>query len=103
MDRETGDATVRALDEIRLRMDSYRRLVVATKSGGGTRLGGGYAEQIDEFNREWTVGDTTSAAQVLATFDAELTKLSEAVRRSMATYEASDLAGVEHLNRAEGG
>ncbi|OLF08637.1 hypothetical protein BU204_34055 [Actinophytocola xanthii] len=101
MDRETGDATVRALDQIRDEISTHRRLVDSTQLTGGTRLGGGYAERIDKFIADWTVGESGSVAQVLTTFEEELAKLREAVQRSMATYEASDRGGVEHLRRAE--
>jgi hypothetical protein len=102
VDYATGDATIRALDEIRDELDTYRRLVTQHRIGPGSRLGGGYGEQIDEFNREWTVGDKGSVAEVLDTFRTELARMREAVQRSMVTYEASDQHGVEHLRRAEG-
>lgn len=97
VDPATGDATIRALTDIQREID---QAVLRTSRGSrSSRLGGGYAEEIDRFNREWTESGEGSADGALRQFQQELLRLEEAVRKSMATYEAADAAGVRHLGR----
>lgn len=97
VDQATGAATIQAITAVQEQVDTLRRLASAD---GGTRLGGGYAERVDRFNREWTVAGPGSAVEVMEQFSDQLHRLREAVRQSMAAYEASDASGARHVRRA---
>jgi len=98
VDPATGDATIRALSSIWDEVEQARRRMA--RGGRQTKLGGGYAQQIDSFNQEWTTGANGSALATLTTFQNELRRLEEAVRRCMATYEHDDAVGAENIRRA---
>jgi hypothetical protein len=97
VDRATGAATIQALAAVQEQVDTLRRLASAEAD---TRLGGGYAQRIDRFNREWTVAGAGSAAEVMERFSEQLGRLKEAVRVSMAAYQASDANGERQVERA---
>lgn len=97
VDEATGAATIQAIRSIQDNLDAYRRLT------GNTQLGGGYAEQIDQFNRAWAVDGEDSAAAIMRRFDDELCRLREAVEKCLATYEATDDSGERRVNQAGGG
>jgi hypothetical protein len=99
VDPATGDATIRALTDVEDSIELYRRRV---NSAGlsGTRLGGGYAEEIDRFNGDWTMGGPGSAMDVLNAYGTELRRLKEAVRKCMATYEHADADGAAKVTEA---
>ncbi|MPZ82023.1 MAG: hypothetical protein GEV28_17175 [Actinophytocola sp.] len=99
VDQATGDATIKALTDIQDEVNRYVR------RGGsvvtvGTRLGGGYAEQIDRFIQDWTSTGANSAVTIMNEYVKELERLKEAVRKSMATYEQADEGGAAHINAA---
>lgn len=99
VDPATGDATLAALTAVEEEISRYRRQ--GTRYGmGGTRLGGGYAEQIDRFNGEWTSSGAGSAFEVMDQYVEQLGRLREAVRKSMATYRATDEASEQGITRA---
>jgi len=83
----TGTATMQALTAVQEQVDTLRRLA---SGDADTRLGGGYAERIDRFNRDWTVAGDGSAAEVMDRFSEQLGRLREAVALSMAAYQAAD-------------
>lgn len=99
VDPATGDATIRALAEIEDSIEVYRRRLHRTGTSG-SRLGGGYAEEIDRFNNEWTDGGPNSAMDVMTRYVSELRRLKEAVRKSMVTYENSDARGAKLVTDA---
>jgi hypothetical protein len=101
VDDLTGSATIQAIDTVREQLGTFRRL--AANSASATRLGGGYAQLIDQFNREWSVSGDGSATEVMDRFDAELERLRDAVAMSMATYRASDESGERLVREAGGG
>ena len=81
VDPATGDATIRALTDIQ---DEIDQAVLRTSRGSrSSRLGGGYAEEIDRFNSEWTASGEGSADVALRQFQQELLRLKEAVRKSV--------------------
>lgn len=99
VDPATGDATIRALTDVQDEISGYLR----KSSGdafGGTRLGGGYAEEIDQFIQDWTISGQGSAVEVMTAYVTELDKLKEAVRKCIATYQNSDAAGARLINEA---
>lgn len=98
VDPATGDATIRALTSVRDEIEQALRRMA--RGGRQTKLGGGYAQQIDSFNQEWTSGANGSALMMLTDFQSELLRLEEAVRKCMATYERDDAAGAENIRRA---
>jgi hypothetical protein len=89
VDPATGAATVDAIRAVRDQIDVLRRL--DPRDDGG--LGGGYAEQVEWFNREWA-GEGT---EVLDRFSEQLDQLGEAVTQSMSTYLTADESGVAHV------
>jgi hypothetical protein len=97
VDQATGAATIQALTAVQEQVDTLRGLAAAECD---TRLGGGYAERIDRFNREWTVAGAGSATEVMERFSEQLGRLREAVRLSMAAYQASDASGERQVERA---
>ena len=97
VDQATGAATIQAITAVQEQVDALRRLASAD---GGTRLGGGYAERVDRFNREWTVAGPGSAAEVMEQFSDQLHRLREAVRQSMAGYRASEDSAIRHVSQA---
>lgn len=88
VDPATGDATIRAITDIPAELNEVVRRM--SRGGRQTKLGGGYAQQIDSFNREWTMFGVGSAAGALEQFRRELLRLEDAARKCMATYQASD-------------
>jgi hypothetical protein len=99
VDPATGDATIRALTDIEDSIELYRRRL--DNAGlSGTRLGGGYAKEIDRFNGDWTMSGPSSAMDVMIQYVAELKRLKEAVRKCMATYEHADAEGAAKVTEA---
>ena len=98
VDPATGDATIKALRGIWDEIEQTRRRMA--RSGRQTKLGGGYAQQIDSFNEQWTTGADGSALGTLTEFQSELRRLEEAVRKCMVTYEHDDAESAENLGRA---
>lgn len=101
VDPATGDATIRAITDIQAELNEVVRRM--SRGSRQTKLGGGYAQQIDSFNQEWTVSGDGSAAGALEQFRRELLRLEDAVRKCMATYEASDAAGVRYIGQVNEG
>jgi hypothetical protein len=99
VDPDTGDATIRALTEVEHSVELYWRRLANTMASG-TRLGGGYAQQIDQFNHEWTASGPDSAMQIMSKYVAELRRLKEAVRKSMATYQHTDAENAQRVTDA---
>ncbi|GAB3461198.1 hypothetical protein [Actinophytocola sediminis] len=87
VDELTGAATIQAITVVQEQVDTLRQLASAQAD---TRLGGGYAERIDQFNREWTVAGAGSATEVMDRFSEQLGRLREAVQLSMAAYQSAD-------------
>lgn len=97
VDQVTGTATIQAITAVQEQVDTLRRMASVD---GETRLGGGYAERIDQFNREWTVAGAGSATEAMDTFSERLGQLREAVRLSMAAYQTSENDAVRDVGRA---
>lgn len=93
----TGNATIQAITAVQEQVDALRRMA---SGDGETRLGGGYAERIDHFNRGWTVAGPGSATEVMDRFSEQLGRLREAVRQSMSAYRAAESDAVGHVDRA---
>lgn len=94
VDEATGAATLAAIASIQDQLDAVRR-IVATSADGGSRLGGGYAQQIGRFNREWAV----DGEAVMDRFATELGRLREAVEMCMTTYRAADEGGERRIDQ----
>lgn len=99
VDPATGDATIRALTDVQEEVGRYLRNLTS-QGRTGTRLGGGYAEQIDEFNKGWSTSGPGSAFDVLSEYVGELERLKEAVRASMVTYQNTDAESAARVNAA---
>jgi len=95
VDPATGAATIQAIHAVKDQVDALRRLGTQPADG----LGGGYARQVDQFNEEWTVRGSGSAAEVMEQFSEQLDRLVTAVEQSMATYLAADESGARHLEQ----
>ncbi|OLF09407.1 hypothetical protein BLA60_19755 [Actinophytocola xinjiangensis] len=93
----TGTATMQALAAVQEQVDTLRRLASGESE---TRLGGGYAERIDRFNRDWTVAGDGSATEVMDRFSEQLGRLREAVALSMVAYQDSDSDAEHHVGIA---
>ncbi|MCT2582621.1 hypothetical protein [Actinophytocola gossypii] len=89
VDPVTGAATIDAIRSVRDQVDILRRLAQADGNG----LGGGYARQVEAFNKEWALEGT----EVLDRFSEQLDRLGEAVAQSMSTYLAADESGAAHV------
>jgi hypothetical protein len=99
VDPATGDATIRALTDVQDEISRYRRKAVGD-SFAGTRLGGGYAKEIDQFIQDWTISGQGSAVEVMVAYVEELDKVKEAVRKCIATYQNTDAGGAALINEA---
>jgi hypothetical protein len=99
VDPATGDATIRALTDVQDEISRYLRKA-SGDSFAGTRLGGGYAKEIDQFIQDWTISGQGSAVEVMTAYVEELDKLKEAVRKCIATYQHTDAGGAKLINEA---
>lgn len=99
VDPATGDATIRALIDVQDEISRCMRKA-SGDSFAGTRLGSGYAKEIDQFIQDWSISGQGSAVHVMTAFVAELDKLKEAVRKCIATYQNTDAGGAQLINEA---
>ena len=100
VDPQTGDTTLKFLDEVQNMTAKMLRQTnnVAVR----TPLGGGFAEEIGAFNRQLAAGGSNSAREQLLKFSAELEQLKTAVAESMKAYAATESANARTLARAGG-
>jgi hypothetical protein len=98
VDPQTGETTLKFLDDVRELTERMRRSGVSLAVR--TPLGGGFGEEVGEFNERLAAGGAHSFQDVLATFSRELEMLKEAVARSIEAYKNADAAGAATIAAA---
>lgn len=96
VDPHTGEATLKFLNDIRDLVDQLSR--TAGRVTVATPLGGGFGQEIGEFNQRLAAGGANSVREQLTTFRRELDRLTEAVTLSMRSYRTMDAAGAQALS-----
>jgi hypothetical protein len=100
VDPQTGDATLKFLDEVR---NLTAKMLGQTNNVAiRTPLGGGFAEEIGAFNQQLAAGGSNSARELLLRFSEELEALKTAVAESMKSYVATESANARTMARAGG-
>lgn len=95
VDPHTGEATLKFLSEVEeLTAKMSRQL---DRVGVASPLGGGFGEEVGEFNQQLATTGSNSAQEQLARFTEELGRLKEAVTLSMQSYQAMDNANAHAL------
>lgn len=97
---DVGDAIIKQLTSVQ---DSAETMVRDTGQVAlRAPLGGGYAEQISEFNEQLATGGPNSAKEVLTKFSKEIDVLKQAVAASMANYGRTDTGNAGTIRSAGG-
>jgi hypothetical protein len=95
---DTGAAIIKQLTDVQDRVAEMRSS--STGATTGTRLGGGYAEQVSTFNQQV---NEEGPQLLMAKFADELEQLKAAVAKSVQNYQGSDSAGRRNIDAAGGG